>query len=394
MDRGVGRLAWLIAVAVLLVGAVGAAYTAGLLGVPAVTGVDNRFADVNETTTLIETDLAVSNPNPIGVSLGGLSIDYTVQLNDVALANGSKKGLSIEQGNSTLTFQTTMTNDRIPRWWVTHIRNEERTKLTVTANVTSGLLGRSIEVSPVERSIETDMLSSFNSTETRPVNADSALVNDPVLYVNETWASWGEVSSATTPMAMSFVVYNPKRVPYAITEIRYNVTMNRISVGRGATAREYVIEPHTEERIDARTAIRNGALDDWWVSHLRNGQVTELRIEFAATIELSTGQTVDVPLEELTYTETIETDFFGNKAATSDESGSTANDTPEDDTSTATDGATEAPDQTATDGGDSSPTATRTSTATDSSVPTPTPTPTPDDGGLIGNETLTDTDVP
>lgn len=394
MERGVSRLAVFTGVAVLLVGAVGAAYAVGLLGVPAVTDVDNRFTGVNETTTLIETDLAVSNPNPIGVTLGGLSIDYRVRLNDVALANGSEQGLSIEQGNSTLTFQTEMSNDRIPRWWVTHIRSGERTRLTVAANVTSGLLGRSIEVTPVERSIETDMLSAFNSTETRPVNADSALVSDPVLYVNETWASWGDVSSSTTPMAMSFVVYNPKSVPYAITEVRYNISMNEINVGQGATAEEHVIEPHTEQRIDATTAIRNDALDDWWVSHLRNDQVTELRIEFAATIELATGQTVEVPLEQLTYTETIDTDFFGNKAGTTEESDSTANGTTGDDSPTATDTVTESSDQTATGGGDSSPTVTPTSTATDTAAPTPTPTPTPEDGGLIGNETVTETDVP
>ncbi|MDZ7701354.1 MAG: LEA type 2 family protein [Halobacteriales archaeon] len=392
MSRALGRLSAILGLVVLLVAAIGGAYAAGLLGVPSVSGVDNRFAGVNDTTTLIETNLTVSNPNPIGVQLGGLGIDYTVRLNDVALAAGSKQGVSVGSGNSTLTFRTAMANERIPAWWVSHIRNDERTTLRVEANVTSGLLGRSIEVTPVERPIETDILSGFNSTETRPVNADSALVSDPVLYINETRASWGEVTSATTPMDMAFVVYNPKPVPYAITEVRYAITMNGIDVGEGATTREYVIEPGTTETIRAGTAIRNGALDEWWVSHLRNDQVTELRIEFSATVELPTGGTVDVPLDELTYTETIETDFFGNEAGGAGD-GNAATETPND-ASTATDTA----DGSATTGGTETATAesgggTASPTASPTSAPTPTPTPTPDDGGIIGNATVTDTDV-
>ena len=206
MPRAVGRVGAGAVVLVIAVGAIGVAFAAGLLGVPSVAGVDNRFTGVNETTTLIETNVTVSNPNPIGLELGGLDLDYTVRLNDVALANGSKRGLSVGSGNSTLTFRTAMANERIPPWWVSHIRNGEHTTLRVEANVTSGLLGRTVEVTPVERPVDTAVLSGFNSTEPRPVHANSPLVADPVLYVNETSAAWGDVSTARPsfePLAMA-----------------------------------------------------------------------------------------------------------------------------------------------------------------------------------------------
>jgi LEA14-like dessication related protein len=377
MDRGIGRVTAVVGVLVVLVGAVGAAYAMGLLGVPSVDRVDNRFAGVNETTTLIETDLTVSNPNPIGVSLGDLGIDYTVWLNEVALANGSKEGVAVETGNSTLTFTTAMSNERIPGWWVSHIRNGEHTTMRVEANVTSGLLGRSVEVTPVERPVDTDILSAFNSTETRPVNANSPLVSDPVLYVNETSAHWGDVSTARTPIDLAFVVYNPKPAPYVITEIRYTITMNEIAVGDGATDREYVIAPRTEETVRTTTAIRNERLDEWWVSHLDNDQVTGLRIEFSATVALPGGQTVDVPLDALTYTETIETDFFGNQA----DDGAAAGD---DGSRAADDG-----DDTGQDGETSTATDARSDDGSDGDdTPTPTPTPTPgEDDDPIGTPT-------
>ncbi len=379
MERAIGKVGAVVGTLLVLVGSLGAAFALGAVGVPAVAGVDNRFAGVNETTTVVETEITVDNPNPVGLALDDVRVDYAVRLNDVAIANGSAAGVSVDAGESTLRFSTAMANERIPAWWVSHVRNGEHTTMRVDANVTSGLLGRSVEVTPVERPVETDVLSAFNSTETRPVNADSPLVDDPVLYVNETSASWGDVSSATTPIEMAFVVYNPKPAPYTITQIRYAITMNDVAVGEGSTEREYVVPPHTERTLEATTAIQNDRLDDWWVTHLENDQVTDLRIEFSATVELPGGATVEVPLDALTYTETIETDFFGNKGAGDDGGRSTGSADP-DGSDGATDTRSAAP---GTGGGDG--------TDGGASTTAPTATPTPDGGGLpIGG---TDTDV-
>lgn len=55
----------------LLVVLGGAGVATGVLGAPSVTGVDNRFAGVNNTTTTIESDLQVRNPNPLGSPSAG-----------------------------------------------------------------------------------------------------------------------------------------------------------------------------------------------------------------------------------------------------------------------------------------------------------------------------------
>lgn len=315
MSRAIGRIGAVVAALVVIAVVLVAALAAGALGIPSVTGIDNRFGDVNETTTVIETDVAVRNPNPVGLRLGSLGIDYTVRLNEVALATGAKRGLSVPPGRSTVAFTTAMANERISAWWVSHIRNNEHTAMQVEATVTAGLLNRTVAVTPVERSIETDILSAFNSTETRTVDANSLLVSDPLLYINETRAAWGDVSTSTTPLDMTVVVYNPKPVPYTVTKVSYTVSMNDVTVGEGETARDYVIQPGVERTIEATTAIRNDRLDEWWVSHLERDQVTEMRIEFEATVALPGGQTVALPLDALTYTETIETDFFGDEGA-------------------------------------------------------------------------------
>ncbi|OYR43121.1 LEA type 2 family protein, partial [Halorubrum sp. Hd13] len=297
----------------VLVGAVGGAFAVGMLGVPSVATVDNTFGDVTNETTEVEMDLVVSNPNPIGVGLDGVSVNYTVSMNDIEMAQGGREGVSVDAGNSTVPLETELRNDAIPPWWVSHVRNGERTEVGIDASVTSDLLGRTVEFSR-DREITTDLLGAFDSNETRPVNADSALTDDPVLYVNETRGEWGSVSEAETPIDMAFTVYNPNLEPYVVTEIGYDVTMNGVEMATGRTEEGYVIPSRSSETIEFTTALQNRRLDEWWVTHLdeevRGHQVSGLRIEFYAVIEFPGGEEVTVPLDELTYEETIETDIF------------------------------------------------------------------------------------
>ena len=309
----------------IVVAAVGGAFALGILGVPSVAAVDNTFGNVTDETTEVKTDLVVSNPNPIGVGLDGVSANYTVSMNDIEMARGGRDGISVGTGNSTVPLETDLRNDAIPSWWVSHVRNDERTTVDIDANVTSGLLGRSVEFSQ-GREVTTDLLGAFNSEETRPVNADSALTDDPILYVNETRGAWGSVTEAETPIDMAFTVYNPNLEPYVVTEIGYDITMNGVEMASGQTEEGYVIPSRGTETIEFTTALRNARLDEWWVTHLdkdvRGHQVSGLRIDFYAVVELPTGQAVTVPLDELTYEETIETDIFDEGDDVRDSDGS------------------------------------------------------------------------
>jgi hypothetical protein len=126
------------------------------------------------------------------------------------------------------------------------------------------------------------------------------------------------------------------------------------------------------------------------VSHLKRNQVTELEIDFYMQFDLSSGGGGSIRIPFDTLTQTIETDFFGNKPAdggagdgdTGDgESTEESTPTPSGDaTETPTDDATETP----TDGATETPTeATETPTSTptdDGSTETSTPT---EDGGLL-----------
>lgn len=310
-------VAGIVAVAIV----VGAGFATGVLGVPAVDTIENRFADVDDERTTIDTNLTVDNPNPLGVSAGNLSIDYAISMNDVQLANGSKEGIAIESGQSTLPFRTSLANQRIPEWWYTHVDRGETSEVVVDVNVSHGLLGdRTVSV-PQEQTIQTDILGQFNNTTTRPIDADAPLVSDPVLYLNETTATYGDdVTPERTPLDLEFTVYNPKPYPYAVSEVGYEIGMNDVQVGEGSSERGYAIPPKSTRTIEASVVIDNENIDDWWVSHLERDQVTDVAIDVAILIDPDAGGVIAGDVEPIRldtdafdYETTIETDIFGTK---------------------------------------------------------------------------------
>ena len=296
----------------------------GVFGVPTLNSIDNEFGTVNETQTEIRTNVSVNNPNPIGVSFGGLKIDYTVGMNGIPMANGTRTGLSIQTGNSSLQFVTSLDNTKIPDWWYTHIRNGERTDVTIDATASHSALG---SAPPVTQSqpVTTDIISAFDSTETRPIDANRPLVDDPVLYLNETAGEFGdELTRERTPINLDFTVFNPKAYPYAVTEIGYTITMNNITVGEGSTTGEQVIAPRSESTLSTATVIQNDRLDQWWVSHLQNEEVTDLKIDFYFVVDPDVPgvEPITIDSEKLDYETTIETNILGQSGGSSNATGS------------------------------------------------------------------------
>ena len=380
-----------LGVLVAIVAVIGLGGLAGVFGAPSVEQAENRFGGVNASTTTIETNVTVSNPNPVGARLGGVSVNYTVAMNELAMARGTKSGVGLETGNSTLSFTTLLRNERIPDWWVSHIRNGERTTLRVQADLRSTLLGQSVSVTPVTREIDTDLLASFATDEPQPVTTD-APVGNPVVVIEETDAAWGAVSEAETPVELMLTVHNPNQYPVVISRIGYDAAMNDIAVGEGATESGVTIPPGATKPVEARAAIDNQHLDEWWVSHIERNQVSTLRIQFFVTLDLSAvgGGEVRVPLRPMTTT--IETDFFGNKPAGATSGTDTGGDATE--TATTSDGTTTEPSK--ADDGNVVPTPTSTArpgsspTSTSTATPTPTESPTPT-ASATPTETATET---
>lgn len=311
-------------------------FVAGVFGVPSVTGIENTFGEVNQSTTVVVSDITVENPNPFGISLGGISIDYTVMLNGIEFGVGEKNGLGLSQGVNTVTLRTHLDNSKIPPWWVSHIRNDEVSTLQVRADVSTGF-GYSTTEQPVNRTIETDILGAFNTTQNQPVNANAPAIEDPVAVIRQRNATFGQVSQSETPIEVTFIVYNRKDVPIVVSELAYNMTMNDVNVGAGVTNETYVIEPKSTERVTTTIRLQTQRLDEWWVTHLKNNQTTRVFIDFSARISVEGLLDTRVPLEGVDYETFFKTNIFGGTNSTDGSDGPSST-TQADDRSTTEDG--------------------------------------------------------
>ncbi|UIO99272.1 LEA type 2 family protein [Halobaculum sp. CBA1158] len=383
-DRGLSTLRAIALAAVVVVGSVGGAFALGVVGAPAVEGVENRFGEVTNETTTIESELTVNNPNPIGARLAGVTAEYGVTMNGIAMANGTKEGVDLGTGNTSIPFSTALDNSKIPAWWVSHVENDEHTELRVNADVHSSLVDRSYSTQ-VTREIDTSIVEAFRTSEPTPLNADAPVVSDPVLYLNRTEAEWGEVNDETTGVEMTLYLHNPKSYPITLSEVGYDIYMNNVTMGGGEAGRTTTIPPGETVPVEATTEIRTQRLDEWWVSHLQRDQVTNLTMPFYLVVDLGEAGGGEQRIELDSYQRTVETDVFGTKSAGDDADGGSGDDGSEDGSADAGDEDSDNGDAadgtaTATPEDDGSGDGTATPTESPTATPTESPTSTPDDG--------------
>lgn len=291
---------------------VGTAAATGMLGVPEVVAVDNEFTDVNASTTTVTSNLTVRNPNPIGISIEAVDISHTLFMNGIRMGSGEREQLRLPQGNSTVEVVTGVRNDRIPEWWVSHVRRGERTNVTVDARVSQRTLDRSLSRTVATRSIETDIVSAFETNRTRPINASVPYVSNPILYVNRTDARWSNVSENRTVVTANLTVTNPKSFAVPLDNVTYNVSMNGVQTGSGSTRNLTAIPADSTRNVTARLVIDNSKLDEWWVTHVRNDQRTRVRFDYAVRVDLSRFGRGTRTYSPPPINRTFETDVFGN----------------------------------------------------------------------------------
>jgi LEA14-like dessication related protein len=111
---------------VVTAGGLGVTLTSGVVSVqqPAVESVDSEWGDVTEETTEVRTDVTMNNPNVVGVP-GVVDLQYAIAMNDVTVAEGTKRGVGFGTGSSTVSLSTHSDNGKIPAWWASHVNNGE-----------------------------------------------------------------------------------------------------------------------------------------------------------------------------------------------------------------------------------------------------------------------------
>ena len=306
-----GKVAAVLAAGMVLttVG-LGAALTTGTLTTepPSVESIENEWGEISAAESEIRTTVVVNNPNRVGVP-GLAGVSYDVRMNDVTVARGSSGGLRLSPGRNEFTLSTGVDNRKIPVWWASHINNGEETTVAVEPNVGVGPLKQGLPAQ--KRTFSTDLLAAFESDSGQSVEVG----NETLLTVAETDASWGEATANRTPRRFAGTVRNPNDAPITFSRIGYEVRMNDVTVAEGRTDGEVRIDANDTGTIRIDSALDNSKLDEWWVSHLRNGETTRLDVRAFAVMETDDG-TRRVPLPFLSKSVVFETGILAGGQAT------------------------------------------------------------------------------
>lgn len=134
-------------------------YTAGVD--PATVGYEIREAsatwgEVTEATSKMNVTYRIHNPGAVAVPLvpDGFRIDATANDVDLFSANRSAltptnvdRGAILESGETrTVVYTVTVTNDKVDDWFVSHVDNDEQTRLVIDPSMEFGLPDRGVTI--------------------------------------------------------------------------------------------------------------------------------------------------------------------------------------------------------------------------------------------------------
>ena len=251
------------------------------LGKPEIRGISHRWGNVTPSTTEIITKIKVYNPNPIPLPLKDILIE--VYMNNIKMGEGSALKAEIKaKSESEIIISTKLENDKIPEWWITHIRNGEKSTINIRGYLIFDL--KVIEFKyPIELSnlVETNILAGLSLDKPHKVN-----VGPITLVIKSVKSYWGDVDENYTEIITLAKIYNDNLIPVPIVKFHYLVEMNGIKLAEGTNAVETIIKPKSEETITFVTKIDNSLLDKWWVSHIKNGERTKVKIILEPVIKV------------------------------------------------------------------------------------------------------------
>ena len=121
---------------------------------------DAHWGHATVERTPLNASATITNPTPVPIPVA--DIGYTIRMNGVRVGNSTADQRTVIPPHSTRTVRTRaiIDNSKLDRWWVTHVRNDTTTRLSVDFYATIDFRGtqRRIPLDPLtyRRTFETD----------------------------------------------------------------------------------------------------------------------------------------------------------------------------------------------------------------------------------------------
>lgn len=299
----------ILSVIVAVAGIGGAAYATGVIQKPGA-GLQDKGDWITEGDGIqVKSTAYVNNPNPLGLNLSTLEASYTLKMNKVKLAEGKKEGLYVPKNkNRTINFTTSLDTENIPRWWASHLRNGESSKLRIpiTASMNVGplpLSGSYTYRDSISTDIESKLSSSLSKIEgnySRQLGPDVSLdANNVKIAVKDAEARFGAVTTDYTELVLPLEVKNRNDYMIPTPQLNGNLKMNEVRIAEFTANNVESLSdtgiPAGETREVMVTArMSNQNIDQWFESHVRKEEKTDAELNIYFGFDIG-GTTFQIP---------------------------------------------------------------------------------------------------
>ncbi len=299
------RIFGIILLLIIVISIIG--FLTGILSIPSIKSISNRWGDVTNNTTEIISSITIENNNPFRINIPRVEVDYTVKMNNIEMAYGKIEEINLKKGDTTIEVSSYLDNAKIPEWWVSHIENNESTIVNIEPVVVidAEFSEPHVETSTKTIPITTDFLADINT------NSERIIEIGPInLALKSVSANWGNTSSETTELLIDILVHNSLPITVPMPKIDYKIEMNNITIGNGTIKDSIMLKANNYTTINLATKINNYKLDDWFISNLQNDEHSIFEININAEIKYNEiSYLVD---DFLIYTYEFDTDILGH----------------------------------------------------------------------------------
>lgn len=310
MKLTVGKI--ILSAVVLIAGGTGAAYATGIIDKPNA-GLLDKGDWVLDDEIKVQSSAYVHNPNPVRLNVSSLEADYSLRMNGVKLAEGKKEGLYIPQDkNQTLNFTTRLKTENIPKWWVSHLRNDEKSDLEIPikASMKVGPMPLSFSGYSYTDTIETNIektlgqsISKMEGNYSRQVGTGAGLdANRFRISVQDASASFGDVNRRYTELVIPIEVKNRNDYPIPTPQLNGNLKMNDVKIAEFTannvrTASDTNIPPGDSREVTIYAEMSNSNIDDWFETHIRKQEKTDAELNIYLGFDMGESN-IRIPSED------------------------------------------------------------------------------------------------
>ncbi len=248
---------------------------------PEVRNISHRLGQVTSQVIEIITDVTVYNPNPVSIPIKNVSADVSIDGFQLGHTEGDRTTLE-KNTETVIPVSTLIGTQKATTFVAEYIKRKENSTILIEGNIV-------FDLTVTDYTYPFTYIKVFNmKPEVRSITHE-----------------WGPVTSNSTEVITTVVVFNPIPAPIPIKNCSANITIDGISLGQSA-GNNISLKQEAETPVVIYTRIDKDKISDFWAEHLRRGENSTVVIDGNINFDMKVAD-YSYPF---TYSKAVETNIL------------------------------------------------------------------------------------